>query len=100
MTDPLDLACPSDTNTSICNLYSATMPVEAMRHLFAVSPDLERLGNSEPLPSIYQKYHASIVTIEDGDRFMTRARWGYLTPNKSKKTGSWLKPQAWNNQHP
>jgi len=97
MTDPLDLACPSDTNAFMCNLYSATMPVEAVRHLFAFSPDLDRLGNSEPLPAIYPKYRASIVTIEDGDRFLTRARWGFLKPNKSKKTGKWLKLQAWNN---
>jgi putative SOS response-associated peptidase YedK len=97
MTKLLDLARPLDTVAAMCNLYSATMPVEAMRQLFDVAPDHDRLGNAEPLSAIYPKYRAPIVTIEDGDRYLTRARWGFLTPNKSKKTGKWLKPQAWNN---
>lgn len=97
MTALLDLVRPSDTILPMCNLYSSTMPVEAMRQLFDVTPDRDRLGNAEPLPAIYPKYRAPIVIIEDGDRYLARARWGFLTPNKSKKTGNWLKPHAWNN---
>ncbi|MFX4298173.1 MULTISPECIES: SOS response-associated peptidase family protein [Roseobacteraceae] len=81
----------------MCNLYSSKMPHEAMRQLFAVPAARTDLGNMPALPAIYPKYEAPIVTAEDGQRTLVRSHWGFLTPNKSKKTGNWLKPQAWNN---
>ena len=81
----------------MCNLYSSTMPPDAMRHLFGVRGARDHLGNAEPLTAIYPKYHAPIVTVQDSERSLTTAQWGFLTPNKSRKTGKWLKPQAWSN---
>lgn len=73
------------------------MPVEAMRRLFDVAHERVSIGNMEPLRAIYPKYEAPIVTVDSGERSLKRSHWGFLTPNKSKKTGKWLKPSAWNN---
>ncbi|WP_300064524.1 SOS response-associated peptidase family protein [uncultured Roseobacter sp.] len=81
----------------MCNLYSMTMPLDAMRHMFDFEPDRAGVGNLEPLRAIWPKNEAPIVLIDDGDRELVRASWGFLTPNKSKKTGKWLKPKPWNN---
>ena len=63
-----------------------------------MTPDHSHLGNQPALDAIYPKYEAPIVAIgKSGDRALVRASWGFLTPNKSKKTGNWLKPSAWNN---
>lgn len=68
-----------------------------MRQLFDVKPNNDHLGNAEPLSAIYPKYLAPVVTLEGGERSLIKASWGFLTPKKSKKTGKWLKPTAWNN---
>jgi putative SOS response-associated peptidase YedK len=69
-----------------------------MRQLFDVPAENSALGNLPGLEAIFPKYEAPIVTIETtGDRALIRSSWGFLTPNKSKKTGNWLKPKAWNN---
>jgi putative SOS response-associated peptidase YedK len=73
------------------------MAVEAMRRLFDVVHERASLGNMEPLRAIFPKYDAPIVTVTSGERSLKRSHWGFLTPNKSKKTGKWLKPSAWNN---
>ena len=81
----------------MCNLYSQTTNHEAMRQLFKVDADRSDLGNMPALTAIYPKYTAPIITNDGGERSLLRSHWGYLTPNKSKKTGNWLKPTAWNN---
>jgi putative SOS response-associated peptidase YedK len=82
----------------MCNLYSNTMPHDAMRDLFSVPPGNTHLGNMPALRAIYPKYEAPVIRLsEDGERELVRCHWGFLTPNKSKKTGEWLKSQAWNN---
>lgn len=68
-----------------------------MRQLFAVMPGRSQLGNMPALSAIYPKYEAPIVRLVDDERDLIRSSWGFLTPKKSKKTGNWLKPQAWNN---
>ena len=68
-----------------------------MRQLFNVEADRSDLGNMPALPAIYPKYTAPIVTTDSSQRSLIRSHWGYLTPNKSKKTGNWNKPTAWNN---
>ena len=68
-----------------------------MRQLFKVAMAASDLGNMPALPAIYPKYEAPIITCHKGERALVRSHWGFLTPNKSKKTGKWLKPQAWNN---
>ncbi len=82
----------------MCNLHSNLTTHEAMRQLFDVSVENANLGNMPALPAIYPKGEAPIVAIgKSGDRALVRSSWGFLTPNKSKKTGNWIKPQAWNN---
>lgn len=82
----------------MCNLYSNTIPVEAMRSLFGVSPDQDRLGNAEPLPAIYPKHMGPVVRkSDDGARELTALSWGFRTTKKSKKTGAIIQPNAWNN---
>lgn len=47
----------------MCNLFSKTPPVEAMRRLFAVDPTGETLGNHPPLPAIYPRQEAAAVRV-------------------------------------
>lgn len=63
----------------MCNLYSNTMPQDAMRRLFNAQ---DRLGNQPPLPAIFPDMEAPIVRLgDDGDPELVRARWGW---NKAK----------------
>lgn len=83
---------------SVCNLYSNTTAVEAMRQLFDVTPDRSKLGNAEPRPAIWPKYPAPVVRLNsEGERELVEMNWGFLTKKISKKTGKELKPDAWNN---
>ncbi len=79
------------------NLHSNVMAAEAMRRLFDVAHARTQIGNMEPLRAIFARYHAPIVIVDAGERSLQRSHWGFLTPNKSKKTGKWIKPSAWNN---
>lgn len=81
----------------MCNLYSNTTAQEAMRNLFGVAPELDRLGNFAPLPAIFPKYSAPVVRLAEGGRELLNMQWGFLTPQVSKKTGEPIKPAAWNN---
>ncbi|WP_298975671.1 SOS response-associated peptidase [uncultured Roseobacter sp.] len=82
----------------MCNLYSSTTAVEAMRQLFEVSVENDHLGNAEPRTAIWPKYRAPVVRLnEDGERELVEMNWGFLTKKVSKKTGKDLKPQPWNN---
>ena len=72
----------------MCNLYSNTMPVAAMRQLFAVDASNDQLGNAEPLPAIFPKGNAPVVALtDDGQRALWNTHWGFVLPQVSKKTG-------------
>ncbi|SDH00974.1 SOS response-associated peptidase [Sulfitobacter delicatus] len=82
----------------MCNLYANIATAEAMRRLFQVAPGQDRIGNAEPRPAIFPKGLAPVVRLDpDGKREMIEMRWGFLTPQVSKKTGKPIKPAAWNN---
>jgi len=82
----------------MCNLYSSTTAVEAMRQMFDVKPSNSHLGNAEPRTAIWPKYPAPVVRLTPtGERELIEMNWGFLTKNISKKTGKELKPAAWNN---
>ena len=82
----------------MCNLYSITTAVEAMRNLFEVSAERDHLGNAEPLDAVWPKYPALVVRLaQDGEREMLPMSWGFLTAKTSKKTGKPIAPAAWNN---
>ena len=74
------------------------MPVAAMRELFSVRADRDRLGNAEPLPAIFPKGTAPIVGLgDDGIRWLANTHWGFVLPQTSKKTGKPIQPKAVNN---
>lgn len=81
----------------MCNLYSNTTPVEAMRRLFGVAAGRDRLGNQPPLPAIFPRYNAPVVRITDGERELVRMHWGFLMLQVSKRTGERIQPRAVNN---
>jgi putative SOS response-associated peptidase YedK len=61
----------------VCNLYTHTTAVEAMRGLFRGLEN--RAGNIETGP-IYPDRMAPIVTREDDGHVLRRARWGLPSP--------------------
>ena len=60
----------------MCNLYSMTKNVDAIRRLFRVGPQHDRTGNMPPLPGIYPDYPAPIVRNAGAERELAMARWG------------------------
>lgn len=82
----------------MCNLYSNTMPAEAMRRLFQVGAARDRIGNQPPLPGIFPRHEAPVVRPDgSGERELVRMHWGFLLPQTSKKTGKPILPKAVNN---
>ncbi len=82
----------------MCNLFANTMPVDAMRDLFAVDRGHDRLGNAPPLPAIFPRHDAPVLRCDaDGARALTPMHWGFLMPQVSKKTGKPILPKAVNN---
>ncbi len=82
----------------MCNLYSNTTAVEAMRSLFKVATGDDHLGNAEPLIAIWPKYSGHVVRLnKNRARELVSLSWGFRTTKVSKKTGKTLQPAAWNN---
>ena len=72
----------------MCNLYSNTLSVDAMRQLFDIRRENDALGNAEPLPAIFPKGRAPIVAIgKNGERHLENSHWGFVLPQLSKRTG-------------
>ena len=93
----MDLA-RRESLTAMCNLYSNTTAQQAMRQLFDVVAERDRLGNARPQPAIWPKYDAPVVRLSDeGEREMLYMSWGFLPAKTSKKTGKPIAPSAWNN---
>jgi putative SOS response-associated peptidase YedK len=67
----------------MCNLYSITTNVEAIRRLFAVDPSNDRAGNLPPMPGIYPDYPAPIVRNGSSGRELVMARWGMPSSQKA-----------------
>ena len=64
----------------MCNLYSQTMPQDAMRQLFAPLQPADHLGNLAPQPQIYPDYPAPILRNGTAGPELAMARWGMPTP--------------------
>ena len=58
----------------MCNLYSMTTNVDAIRRLFNALNS--RVGNLPSMPGIYPDYPAPVVRNADGGREITMMRWG------------------------
>jgi putative SOS response-associated peptidase YedK len=67
----------------VCNLYSMTTNVEAIRRLFGVDAADDRTGNLPSMPGIYPDYPAPIVRNRDAGRELTMARWGMPSSQKA-----------------
>jgi putative SOS response-associated peptidase YedK len=65
----------------MCNLYSMTKNVDAIRRLFGALNS--RVGNLPSMPGIFPDYPAPIVrSAEDGPE-IAMARWGISTSTKA-----------------
>ena len=58
----------------MCNLYSMTKNVDAIRRLFGAMNS--QVGNLPSLPGIFPDYPAPIVRNAAGEREIVMARWG------------------------
>jgi putative SOS response-associated peptidase YedK len=69
----------------MCNLYSMTRNQDAIRRLFKVGKDYT--GNLPTFPAIFPDKEAPVVRNgPQGDREMTRMRWGFPPAAYSKST--------------
>lgn len=67
----------------MCNLYSQTRAVEAIRRLFRVSHN--RSMDFEPQAAIFPGQEAPVVRVaEDGERQLTIMSWGFVLPQTGK----------------
>ena len=67
----------------MCNLYSVTTNIEAIRELvrdLKVSGDI---GNFPPIPAVFPNYLAPIVRNRAGIRELARVQWGMPSPRWS-----------------
>jgi putative SOS response-associated peptidase YedK len=60
----------------MCNLYSMTRNVDAIRRLFGVDAGRDHTGNLPSMPGIFPDYPAPIVRNGNGGRELVLARWG------------------------
>ncbi|HML27619.1 MAG TPA: SOS response-associated peptidase family protein [Hyphomicrobium sp.] len=70
----------------MCNLYSQTRNVEAIRRLFKVSHN--RTTSIEPQPAIFPGWNGSVIRkAEDGERELMTMSWGFvlLQPGKAPR---------------
>lgn len=70
----------------MCNLYSLTRNVDAIRRLFKVSHN--RTTVFEPQPAIFPGWNGSVIrTAEDGERELVTMSWGFvlLQPGKAPR---------------
>lgn len=69
----------------VCNLYSMTRNVDAIRRLFGIAADHDRTGNLPSLPGIFPDYPAPIVRNghSGAGRELAMARWGMPSSQKA-----------------
>lgn len=67
----------------MCNLYSQTRNVEAIRRLFEVSHN--RAADFEPKAAIFPANDAPVVRLaDDGERELVVMNWGFVLPQSDK----------------
>ncbi|WP_316181358.1 SOS response-associated peptidase [Bradyrhizobium sp. SZCCHNRI1009] len=67
----------------MCNLYSMTKNVDAIRRLFSIAPENDRTGNLPVMPGIFPDYPAPIVRNGADGRELAMARWGMPSSQKA-----------------
>ena len=68
----------------MCNLYSITTNVEAIRRLFAVDRMGSSVGNLPAQPAIFPAYDAPVIRQVDGERELSMMHWGFILPQRDK----------------
>jgi len=67
----------------MCNLYSLTRSVEAIRRLFRIPHN--RAAAFEPLPAVFPGHSAPVIRLaSDGERELTTMSWGFVLPQPGK----------------
>jgi hypothetical protein len=67
----------------VCNLYSMTTNVEAIRRLFQVDASNDKSGNLPAMPGVFPDYKALIVRNGAEGRELAMARWGMPSSSKA-----------------
>jgi putative SOS response-associated peptidase YedK len=67
----------------VCNLYSMTTNVEAIRRLFQIDAMNDKSGNLPAMPGIYPDYSAPIVRNGVSGREIAMSRWGMPSSQKA-----------------
>jgi putative SOS response-associated peptidase YedK len=70
----------------MCNLYSNTTALEAMRRLFKLDQVDSSAGNFAGQPSIFPAYDGAVVRHVDGKRELTMMHWGSILPPEGQGT--------------
>ena len=68
----------------MCNLYSQTTNVEAIRRLFDVIRVHPSAGNLPAQPAIFPGYTAPVVRLTEGARELVMMSWGFVLPQRDK----------------
>lgn len=69
----------------MCNLYSNTTNVEAIRRLFKVSRIDTNAANLPAQPSIFPAYDGPVIRLTgDGERQLVMMHWGFVLPQREK----------------
>jgi len=68
----------------MCNLYSITTNVEAIRGLFKVGRVDANAGNLPSLPAIFPGYDAPVIRQVDGECELSMMHWGFILPQRNK----------------
>ena len=68
----------------MCNLYSQTTNIEAIRRLFDVIRVHPSAGNLPAQPAIFPSYTAPVVRLNGGERELVMMSWGFVLPQRDK----------------
>ena len=68
----------------MCNLYSQTTSLEAMRRLFKVSKVDSTAANLPSQTFIFPAFNGPVIRLEEGDRQLIMMHWGFILPQRDK----------------
>ncbi len=68
----------------MCNLYSHTTNVEAVRRRFAVDRIDSSVGNLPSQPAIFPAQDAPVIRQRNGKRELSMMHWGFVLPQRNK----------------
>lgn len=87
----LDMARLEAIRLAMCNLFSVTTNLEALRAIVRDFKVAEDIGNFPPQPGVYPDYLAPIIRNNGAMRELTKVRWG-LPSSSSAQFGLLARP--------